>query len=162
MHFQISLSLWELQVIKDLLCVRDIAGISSNRLLLLLILKKKKSNFTWNQLCWSLLFNKVAWLRACNVFAKTVNSFRYGSKYVSEPHLVFTITIQMYIKIQMILEAVVQRCSVKKVFFEISQNSHSGQQLYFKKWLWYRSFPVNFVKFLKTLFFIGHIWWLFL
>ena len=37
MHFQISLSLWELQVIKNLLCVRDIAGISSNRLLQLLI-----------------------------------------------------------------------------------------------------------------------------
>ena len=41
MHFQISLSLWELQVIKDLLSVRDIAGKSSNRLLLFLILKKK-------------------------------------------------------------------------------------------------------------------------
>ena len=52
MHFQISWSLWELQVIEDLLCVRDIAGKSSNRLLLLLILKKKYSNFTWNQLCW--------------------------------------------------------------------------------------------------------------
>ena len=42
MHFQISLSLWELQVIKDFLCIKDIAGISSNRLLLLLILKKIK------------------------------------------------------------------------------------------------------------------------
>ena len=62
MYFQISLLLWELQVIKDLLCVRDIAEKSSNRLLLLLILKKKKSNFTWNQLCWSLFLIKLhAW-----------------------------------------------------------------------------------------------------
>ena len=39
-HFQISFSLWELQVIKNLLRVKDIAGITSNRLLLLLILRK--------------------------------------------------------------------------------------------------------------------------
>ena len=50
----------------------------------------------------------------------------------------------------------------KQLFLEISQNPHSGLQLYFKKWLWYRSFPVNFVKFLKTLFFIEHLWWLLL
>ena len=29
-----------------------------------------------------------------------------------------------------------------------------------KKRLWYRRFPVNFVKFLRTLFFIEHLWWL--
>ena len=45
MHFQISLLLWELQVIKDLLCVRDTAGISSNRLLLLLIFKKNQISY---------------------------------------------------------------------------------------------------------------------
>ena len=40
MHFQICLSLWELQVTRDLLClVREIAEKSLNRLLLLLILK---------------------------------------------------------------------------------------------------------------------------
>ena len=27
---------------------------------------------------------------------------------------------------------------------------------------WYRCFPVNFVKFLRTSFFIEHFWWLFL
>ena len=48
MHFQISLSLWELQVIKDLLCVRDIAWKSSNRLLLLLILKKNQISLETN------------------------------------------------------------------------------------------------------------------
>ena len=30
-------------------------------------------------------FHKVACLRVFNFFVKTVNSFRYGSKYVSEP-----------------------------------------------------------------------------
>ena len=79
MEFQISLSLWELQVIKDLLCIRDIAGISSNRLLLLLI------KFYLKPTCWSFYFSNVAWLRVCNFFAKTVNGIRYGSKYASEP-----------------------------------------------------------------------------
>ena len=29
-----------------------------------------------------------------------------------------------------------------------------------KKSLWHRCFPVNFVKFLRTLFFTEHLWWL--
>ena len=32
----------------------------------------------------------------------------------------------------------------------------------FKKRLWHRCFPVNFAKFLKTLFFTEHLWWLLL
>ena len=31
-----------------------------------------------------------------------------------------------------------------------------------KKRLWYRCFPVNFVKFLRTTFYIEHLWWLLL
>ena len=82
MYFQISLLLWEVQVIRDLLCVRDIGETSFNRLLLLLILKsshercsiekgvlKNFANFTEKHLCWS-LFNKVAKLRACNIIRK--------------------------------------------------------------------------------------------
>ena len=61
-------------------------------------------------------------------------------------------------------EAVLQRCSVKKVALEISQNSlkstcarvsflikllGSGLRLYYTR-LWRRSFPVNFAKFLRT------------
>ena len=30
----------------------------------------------------------------------------------------------------------------------------------FKKWLYHRCFPVNFVKFLRTHFYIEHLWWL--
>ena len=44
------------------------------------------SNFNWNQLCWSFFFSKVAWMRVCNFFAKTVNGFRYSSKYASLSH----------------------------------------------------------------------------
>ena len=79
-------------------------------------------------------------------------------------------------------------CSVKKVFLEISQNSRENtsarvsfliklkaslcQSLFFnkvaglwpaslfKKTLWHWCFPVNFVKILRTPFFIEHLWWL--
>ena len=60
-------------------------------------------------------------------------------------------------------EAVAQRCSVKKVFLEISQNSQENTcardsfliepATLLKKDLWYRYFPVNFAKFLRTPFF---------
>ena len=40
-----------------------------------------------------------------------------------------------------------QRCSIKMVFLEISQNSQENK---FKKGLWQRCFPLNFEKFLKT------------
>ena len=46
-----------------------------------------------------------------------------------------------------LLKAVAQRCSVKNVFLER---------------LWHNCFLVNFVKFLRTLFYIEHLWWLLL
>ena len=74
-------------------------------------------------------------------------------------------------------EAVVQNYSVKKVFLEISQNSHENTSArvsflinlqalglrpatLLKRRLWHTCFPVNFVKFLRTPIFIEHIWWL--
>ena len=61
-------------------------------------------------------------------------------------------------------EAVVQRCSVKKLFLEISQNSQKNTcarvsfliklqarpVTLLKKRLWHRCFPVNFMKFLRA------------
>ena len=59
-------------------------------------------------------------------------------------------------------EAVVPRCSVEKVFLEISQNSKENTcarvsfliklqaRPLLKKRLWHRCFPVNFAKFLRT------------
>ena len=75
--------------------------------------------------------------------------------------------------------AVVRRCSVKKLFLEISQNSQEkacarvslliklqGWGLrpaaLLKKRPWYKCFPVNFSKFLRKSFFIEHLWWLLL
>ena len=73
-------------------------------------------------------------------------------------------------------EAVAQRCSVKKVFLEISQNSQENTfarvsfliklhvwdlQLYSKKRLWHRWFPVNFKNFSRAPFLIEHLRWLF-
>ena len=65
------------------------------------------------------------------------------------------------------LEAAIQRCSVKKVFLEISQNSQENTCarvsffhkvaglrpkacIFIKKRLWHRYFHVNFAKFLRT------------
>ena len=66
-------------------------------------------------------------------------------------------------------EAVVQRCSVKKVFLKNSQNSQENtcaRVSFLIKFqaerLWHRCFPVNFVEFLKTPVFIEHFWWLLL
>ena len=54
-------------------------------------------------------------------------------------------------------EAIVQKCSVQKVFLEISQNSHATL---LEKKLWRRCFPVNFMKFLRTPFLTEHLQWL--
>ena len=70
-----------------------------------------------------------------------------------------------YLIIIQIIEAVIQRSSVNKVFLEISQNSQESActrvSLLIKR-LWQRCFPVNFVKFIRTSFFIEHPWWLLL
>ena len=77
------------------------------------------------------------------------------------------------------VEPVAQRCSVKMVFLEISQNLQERTyarvsfliklqvwglrpSTLLKKRLWHRCFPVNFVKFLRTPFYIEHLWWLLL
>ena len=65
-----------------------------------------------------------------------------------------------------VTEAGAHRCSVKKVFLEISQNSQENALAkgvnFIKKWLWLRCFPVNFVKFLGTPFLTEHSRWLLL
>ena len=66
-------------------------------------------------------------------------------------------------------EAIVRRCSVKKVYLEISQISQentcardSRRATVLKNRLWHRCFPVNFAKFLRTPFTIEQLWWLLL
>ena len=86
-------------------------------------------------------------------------------------------SVEAYSVLFQMSEAVVWRCSVEKVFLEISQNSHkkacarvssfskvTGQRpaTLLKKRLWHRSFPVNFAKFLRAPFFTEHLRWLLL
>ena len=69
------------------------------------------------------------------------------------------------------IEPVIRRCSVKKVFLDISQKfigKRLCQSLFFNKVaglkptallvksLWHRCFPVNFAKFLRTAFLTNH------
>ena len=76
-----------------------------------------------------------------------------------------------------VLRSSPQRCSMKKVVlrnFAKFTGKHLCQSFFFnkvaglrpatslKKRLWHRCFPVNFVKFLRTTFFIEHLWWLLL
>ena len=71
----------------------------------------------------------------------------------------------------------IRRCSVKKVFLEISQNSQKNTcarvsfliklqglrpATLLKKRLWYRCFPVNFVKFIRITFVTENLRWLLL
>ena len=67
------------------------------------------------------------------------------------------------------IEDVVERCSIKKAFLEISQNSQENtcaRVSYFEIKIpstqKHRRFPANFVKFLRTPFYIEHLWWLLL
>ena len=60
-----------------------------------------------------------------------------------------------------------QKCSVKLVFLEISHNSHENtfarvSFLIKLQALWHRCLFMNFAKFLRTPFFIEHLWWLLL
>ena len=63
--------------------------------------------------------------------------------------------------------AVIQNCFPKKVFRNFAKliGKHLCQSFFFnkiKKTLWHRYFPVNFVKFIRTPFFMEHLWWLLL
>ena len=73
-------------------------------------------------------------------------------------------------------EAATQRCSIKKVFLEILENSQENTSVrvsfliklqtalatLLKRRLWHRCFPVNFAKFLRAPFVTEHLWWLLL
>ena len=64
-------------------------------------------------------------------------------------------------------EVVVQRCSMKNVFFEISQNprknnSSSATCNFIKKEILAQVFSCEFCEISKNTFFIEHLWWLLL
>ena len=88
MHFQISFSLWELQVISNWLRVGNIAETSLNRLLLFLIVKSRHrsysvekgdlKNFTGKHFCWSFFLIKLMFKHRC--FPLKFAKFTYFQK----------------------------------------------------------------------------------
>ena len=89
-------------------------------------------------------------------------------KFFKSRRNIFSLIVEIWCKIlkrTLFLEAVTRRCSVKKVFLKISQNSQENTSARFsllKKRLWQTCFPVNFVKFLRTPFFCRTLRWLLL
>ena len=80
------------------------------------------------------------------------------------PYVTYEMNLHYFLKIlyDQRTEAVAQRWPVKKLFVNILQNSKENncvieflfwkREPYWKK-LWHRCFPVNFAKFLRTLFY---------
>ena len=145
---------------------------------------KKFTKFTGKHLYQSLFFNKVAGLRDSGTSFFLVNFVKFlrtpflqnisGRLLLDAPSLAdsFESLVQTLVD----AEAVVRKCSVKKVLLEISPDSQENTcvKVFFnkvadlrpatlsKKRLWHRCFPVNFAKFLRIPFLIEHLWWLLL
>ena len=147
------------------------------------ILQNSKENT-----CASLFFNKVAGLGnfiktlaqmfSCEFCKISKNTFSYRTPKVAASAKAFC---KIYNKIpvrpsllnkdNVTTEAVVWRCSVKKLFLKILQNSQKKNTCasevlfnniaevcnFFLKKLWYRCFPANFAKFLRTSICIVHL-----
>ena len=69
---------------------------------------------------------------------------------------VFNLHMRFHFMISSSAEAVVRKCSVKKLFLKISQNSHENTcvrvsfLIKLQAETWRRCFPVNFAKFLRA------------
>ena len=166
--------MWELQAIKDLLCVRDIAGISS---VVTVVTVAYQISIETNCVGVSFLVKLHEWGSATFLRKQLTDLDIVLNTPLWATNLVLTIAIQMSVKIQMIIEAVVQRCSVKKRFLEISQNSQESTcarvsfliklQAYrpatlFLKMTLVQVFSCEFCEICKAPFFIEHLWWLLL
>ena len=79
----------------------------------------------------------------------------------------YCVTMATWLLSKHCLDVVVRRCSAKKVFLKVSQNSQENAfakvsfliklQTLLKKRLWHRCFPVNFCEIFKNTFFIEHL-----
>ena len=100
-----------------------------------------------------------------------VTKYIYGFIFIA---LIFCVALSL-IDLSSTPEAVVQRCSAKKLFFEILQNLQentcasvpffkkvAGLSPLLKERLRHRCFPVNFAKLRRTPSFIEQLWWLLL
>ena len=117
--------------------------------------------FTEKHLCWGLFLIKLQ-------VATQVFSCEYWEVFKNRVSYYIEHLWLLILKLQN--KAVTQRCSVKKVFLEISQNSKENTcardsfliNLQAKKESLAQVFPVNFAKFLRTHFLTEHLWWLLL
>ena len=113
--------------------------------------------------------NEVA-LERCKVRQKSAARLRQNLVFLFTVNLL--ITFKTIVSHKLLFRKSHWRCSVKKVFLEISQNSQdntcvkvsllmklkaSDLQLYLKKRLWRRCFPVNVAKFLRAPFLQEHL-----
>ena len=95
---------------------------------------------------------------ACNLSKTEISLWIYLmlAIKISHNHLTDNFIPRIINQISRFGKAVAQRCCVKKVFLEISQNSQKNTcatvSILLKKRLCHRCFPVNFVKFLRTSF----------
>ena len=139
------------------------------------IIDHLENNFSFNtklQFAGFLAIAKHGDISLCSKFV-TINYVKENSVYLSKIILKKGQFIIIYLQ-YIIAEAVAQRCFLKKVFLEISQNSQentcarvsfliklqAAPATLLKKRLWHRCFPVSSAKFLRTPFFIEHLWWL--
>ena len=119
------------------------------------------------RLCWSLFLIKLHAFRPANLFKKVLRRcFPVNTDNFSRTPILKNISRRLLLDLQMSVsglsnqwwEAVVRMCSVKMVFLEISQNSLENTCARVS----FLIKSLNFVKFLRTPFYIEHPWWLLL
>ena len=173
-------------------CVRDryYIKLSHNGILISLLFQvaktnsfKEKLNLNWNWIILEKLYLEKAFKRTYRIFSSKHREWLFNlvdlrcSAYWRAPlkkrrrlsqNKTRKATSFKYLRLNCCnKEAVAQRCSVKKVFLEISQNSQentcarvsfsikfqAAPATLLKKRVWYRCFPVNFAKFLINFFY---------
>ena len=112
------------------------------------------ANFTGKHLCWSLFFNKVACLQPASFLRRA-----------SRTPILKNICKQLLLEVRSSRPEAFCKKGVPRNFTKFT-GKHLCQSLrpatLLKMKLWNRYFPVNFVKFLRTLFSTEHLWWLLL
>ena len=124
------------------------------------------AKFTGKHLCQSLLFNK-----ACNIIKRETLEQAFSCELLDlfkNPFFTFFLLFDRSSRPEVFFRKGVLRNFAKFTGKRLCQslffNKVAGLRsaTVFKKRLWHMCFPVNFAKFLRTLFFIEHLWWLLL
>ena len=115
-----------------------------------------------------LIFKEIWKFSACFVFLRNFGSSFVSSNYLTQNQVMAKLTNFRSSRREVFCKKGVLRNFTKFI------GKHLYQSLFFnkvaglrpatslKKRLWYKFFPVNFVKFQRTPFFTEHVWWLLL